>query len=89
MVLTIFKLDLSSQVLRVIRRGGGTVEIPAVNSIPIDSRTGPVNIAIASVVTQDGLEETWRLRPDWTTIKVDSDAVNVSESEDRKNYIRD
>ena len=84
---TIFKLDLSSQVLRVIRRGGGTVEIPAVNSIPIDSRTGPVNIAIASVVTQDGLEETWRLRPDWTTIKVDSDAVNVSESEDRKNYI--
>ena len=84
---TTFKLDLSSQVLRVIRRGGGVVEIPAVNSIPIDSRTGPVNIAIASVVTQDGLEETWRLRPDWTTIKVDSDAVNVSESEDRKNYI--
>lgn len=84
---TTFKLDLSNQSLRVIKRGGGIVNISAVNTISISTRAGPVSIAISSVVTTDGLEETWRLRPDWTTIKVDSDAVQVSEEEDRKNYI--
>jgi len=85
---TVFKIDLRSGQLKVVKRGGGTVNIPAVGILQVGSRSGSnVGITIASTTTIDGLEETWRLRPDWTTITIDSNAISVSEAEDRKTYI--
>ena len=85
---TTFKLDLKTGELTVIKRGGATVKINAVGNISIIKRNGAVNlIPVASTTTVDGLEETWRLRPDWTTIKIDSDAVAVSEGSDARTYI--
>jgi len=85
---TTFKLDLKTGELTVIKRGGATVNINAIGNISIIKRNGAVNlIPVASTTTVDGLEETWRLRPDWTTIKIDSDAVAVSEGADARTYI--
>lgn len=85
---TTFKINLSSGSFTVIKRNGNQVVIPAVGTINITTRSGSqFGIPVASTSTVDGLEETWRLRPDWTTITIDSDAVTVSESEDRRTYI--
>ena len=85
---TTFKLDLKTGQLTVIKRGGATVNISAVGNISIIKRNGAVNnIPVASTTTVDGLEETWRLRPDWNTIKIDSDAISVSEGDDARTYI--
>ena len=86
----------------VILRGGGAKSPASTGTITLFARTGPVLFAPGNaipLILQNGNKivvaniddsinsDPIRLRPDTNTIKIDSNAINVSEQKDQKKYI--
>ena len=85
---TTYRLNILSNSIGVQKRNGFVVLLSTLLSVPIVNEFGTLfNIQFTQESANDGLEETWRFRPDNTTLKTDNSSVTVSDGQNRRHYI--